>query len=199
MSGRTFMDYFHNTIQAHRIFGPAMQLQMPTAKNAQEWIERIENDLSPENLSCDGELRGWQLSAKRRDLQDALRYCQNLLDPDREANDGNKFMQFAKQFSPMPDEGAKDGFAMMRQFMVPRQSRGYRNMFNSARRERTRSREIALNTAVNEGFKTGARVVLSNGVRGTIVKINRTRVVVNGEDQRKWSVPPRCMELLKVK
>jgi hypothetical protein len=42
-----------------------------TAEDKQELIDRIEGDLSPENLCCDGELRGAMLQAKARMLYGA--------------------------------------------------------------------------------------------------------------------------------
>jgi len=182
------MTYFEKEMNMDRLFGGAKGYRIlgePTKHNAKYWMERIENALSPENLSCDGELPRAQVLAKRRELEGALQYCRNLL---------NGYVPFAQR-SAMPDEGAKDGD----RFMGFADSFSARALFNRARRERTRSREITLNAAVNAGFKTGARVLISNGVRGVIVKINRTRVKVKGDDGRMWSVPPRCMELLKVR
>jgi hypothetical protein len=170
------MNYFDRQIQVNQMFGAAMQLGRPTKHNAKQWIERIECDLSPENLSCDGELRGLALLRKRRELDAALQHCQNLL-------------------SVMPDEGAKDGD----RFMGFADSFSLRAQYNKARRDRTQQRESKLIAAVQDGFTVGARVLISNGTTGTIIKINRTRVKVKGDDQRLWSVPPRCMELLKVR
>jgi preprotein translocase subunit YajC len=93
----------------------------------------------------------------------------------------------------MPDEGAKDGD----RFMGFADSFSARTQYSIARRERTRSREIRLNAAVQEGFREGVRILISNGTTGTIIKINRTRVKVKGDDGRMWSVPPRCMTLVK--
>jgi len=156
-----------NVIAAGLIFGH--RLEQPNRENAKMWLDRIENDLSPENLSCDGELRGAQLLSKRATLNAALTYVRGCL-----PNDGNACMGFADQFS-------------------------IRAQYSIARRERTRSREIRLNAAVQEGFREGVRILISNGTTGTIIKINRTRVKVKGDDGRMWSVPPRCMTLLKVR
>lgn len=71
------MTYFERTLETLRLFGGkvAYGLTVPNAQNAKTWLDRIENELSPENLTCDGELRGSALRAKERDW----------LDPDLEA------------------------------------------------------------------------------------------------------------------
>ena len=167
------MKYFQDAIAVGQMFGH--HLSLPTKANAAMWRDRIENDLSPENLSCDGELRGAQLLSKRATLEIALRHVRNLL-------------------SPFPDEGAKDGDS----FMGFADSFSMRALYNKAKRERTQQRETKLVAAVQAGFRTGARILISNGTTGTIIKINRTRVKVKGDDGKLWSVPPRCMSLLKV-
>ena len=63
------------------------------------------------------------------------------------------------------------------------------------KRERTKQRMDKLRTALHQGFLVGVRVIIKNGVRGKITKINRTRVAVAGDDGRRWSVPPSCMIL----
>lgn len=40
-------------------------------KEARELLDMLENDLSPENLCCDGELRGAPLRAKTKMLNEA--------------------------------------------------------------------------------------------------------------------------------
>lgn len=141
-----------------------LEFKEPNASTAQKWIEQIENELSPENLSCDGELRGRALEQKRRELIAARDYCRLML----------------------PQAPRVSGYAL-----------AY-GLARAARRNRTQARVERLNQALHQGFLPGARVILKNGVRGKIVKINRTRVLVDGEDGRRWSVPPPCMELLKV-
>lgn len=66
-------------------------------------------------------------------------------------------------------------------------------MNRAFRRARTVARAAKLNDAVRDGFLVNTNVILSNGVRGRIVKINRTRVRVQATDGRMWSVPPGCM------
>ena len=167
------MDYFDRQIQLDTMFGRGLSSARPTRQNARQWIERIENDLSPENLSCDGELRGSALVTKRRALLSALNVCQGLL-------------------RGSLDEGAKDGDSLMR-FA---DSLSARTLYTKARRARTQERTLKLVAAVQSGFTTGARILISNGTTGTIIKINRTRVKVKGDDGRMWSVPPRHMTLL---
>lgn len=192
------MNYFEKTLNSLRIFGDrhAFGLSLPTKENATKWLDRIENELSPENLTCDGELRGLALHNKHRELLAAQKHCHLLLAKDVAA-------AYADQFSI--DEGAKDGMDVLSGIlgMLGTPRRGRRRlqhpMIRQARRQRTFERENKLIAAVQDGFTIGARVLISNGVRGTIIKINRTRVKVKGEDQRLWSVPPRCMTLLKVR
>jgi len=188
------MNYFEKTLAHLRLFGgvTALGLSLPTPQNASKWLDRIENELSPENLTCDGELRGAPLRAKQRELLDARATIHAMLGRDA-----------AKTFtSTFPDEGAKDGLDFL-SAIVGVTRRGRRRiehpMIRAAKRQRTRERESKLVEAVYAGFREGARVLISNGVRGTIVKVNRTRVKVKGEDNRMWSVPPRCMTLLKVR
>jgi preprotein translocase subunit YajC len=165
------LTYFDKEVNFNRIFGRGT-LQMPNAANAQQWIDKIENDLSPENLTCDGELPRSQVLAKSRELHKALAEVQAL--QVGRVHTGTTF--------PVSDPfAAKYALA----FTAVR---------SSQRRERTRSRAIALNTAVNEGFKVGTKVRLSNGLVGTITKINRTRVKVLTETRGTWNVPPACMK-----
>lgn len=157
------MKYFEQQIQVAKMFGHT--LDMPNPQNAQQWIERLENELSPENLSCDGELSRSAVLRKSRILNEALNYTRS----------------FATR-SLLAD-----------QFTV----RNWQRQFTAVRRQRTVERENTLVAAVQAGFHVGAMVQMSNGVRGQIVKVNRTRVRVKGEDRRMWSVPPRCMTLVR--
>lgn len=166
------MNYFERTIARLTSFG-APGLTMPTAQNAGTWIDRIENELSPENLTCDGELPYAQVQAKKRELSAALAHCQALL--------GITL--------PSPQQ--------TRTILTDAFREAYRVSVQHAKRTRTHERIQALTTALHQGFVVGVRVILSNGHRGRIVKINRTRVKVQTDDQRMWSVPPRCMELEK--
>ena len=65
--------YFERALQIAKIFGQGDMVQ-PTLANADQWLERIENELSPENLTCDGELRGTGLRTKYRELKAAETY-----------------------------------------------------------------------------------------------------------------------------
>lgn len=141
-----------------------LEFKAPIASTAREWINQIENELSPENLSCDGELRGAALHRKRRELEEALHYCQTL--------------------AGLPSQRLM-GYDLA--YGIAR----------AARQHRTQQRVERLNQALHNGFLPGALVLLNNGVRGRIVKINRTRVRVKAEDGRLWSVPPPCMTLVK--
>lgn len=155
------LPYFERAKQMCELFH--LEFKMPVASTARQWIAQIENELSGENLTCDGELRGRALEQKRRELQNALDYCRLLL--------------------PATQAPRVSGYAL-----------AY-GLVRAARRNRTQERVQRLNQALHQGFLPGVRVILKNGVRGKIVKINRTRVLVDGEDGRKWSVPPPCMRL----
>jgi hypothetical protein len=64
------------------------QYEIKTAKGRQEVADCIDSDLSPENLSCDGELPRSQVQAKYRALTSAAKDLQKL-DP------SVKFYEFA--------------------------------------------------------------------------------------------------------
>ena len=70
------MSYFTSHIQYNRIF--KINVQMPTAQNANYWIGVIESELSSENLHCDGEASRSVVIAKTRKLQAALSYVESL-------------------------------------------------------------------------------------------------------------------------
>ena len=53
--------------------------KLPTKKTAMKHIAAIYAQLSPENLCCDGELRGAELQRKYKELKEALFYCESLL------------------------------------------------------------------------------------------------------------------------
>jgi hypothetical protein len=55
-------------------------VQMPNKETAQAWIDRIENELSPENLHCDGEISHAAAMKKQRELNAALAYCLKVLE-----------------------------------------------------------------------------------------------------------------------
>lgn len=61
-----------------KIFG-FPELKYPTTESEKnELLERIECDLSPENLSCDGELPPHQVQNKARFLNEAKSILNNL-------------------------------------------------------------------------------------------------------------------------
>lgn len=55
---------------------PAIDLDKP--KDIQRIYENLQVDLSPENLTCDGELRGRALQSKTNQLQSALAEIRKL-------------------------------------------------------------------------------------------------------------------------
>ena len=64
------------------------QYEIATAKGRQEVADSLDADLSPENLTCDGELPRSQVQARYRALASAARELQKL-DP------SVKFYEFA--------------------------------------------------------------------------------------------------------
>ena len=66
------MKYFENTIRFAKIFN--QNLEMPNKSNVQDWINRVEGELSPENLHCDGEASRSQVAKKSRELKAAMNY-----------------------------------------------------------------------------------------------------------------------------
>jgi hypothetical protein len=65
------------------------QYEIKTAQGRQEVADTLDSDLSPENLTCDGELPRSQVQAKYRQLTAAARDLQKL-DP------SVKFYEFAE-------------------------------------------------------------------------------------------------------
>jgi hypothetical protein len=64
------------------------QYEIATAKGRQEVADCIDAELSPENLTCDGELDGYQIRARAKALTSAAKDLQKL-DP------SVKFYEFA--------------------------------------------------------------------------------------------------------
>jgi hypothetical protein len=60
-----------------KIFG-SKPLSLLNAKDRQAIASSIDSDLSPENLTCDGEVRGAQLQAKYRFLTRAAQELQSI-------------------------------------------------------------------------------------------------------------------------
>ena len=54
------------------------QFEIKTAKGRQRVADSLDSDLSPENLSCDGELPRSQVQAKYRQLSAAAKELQKL-------------------------------------------------------------------------------------------------------------------------
>ena len=67
---KALQTYIDNKNRWNAIFkGP--QLSLLNAKDRQKLAASLDADLSPENLTCDGEIRGAQLQAKARFLNRA--------------------------------------------------------------------------------------------------------------------------------
>jgi hypothetical protein len=71
------MRYFERKTSYSKILGSG--LGMPTKLNAETWIACIENELSPENLHCDGEISHTAAMKKQRELLAALAHIENIL------------------------------------------------------------------------------------------------------------------------
>jgi hypothetical protein len=67
MSISTIEQYVDQKNAWGKIFGSA-PLSLLNAKDRQKIADSLDSDLSPENLTCDGEIRGAQLQAKYRYL-----------------------------------------------------------------------------------------------------------------------------------
>lgn len=65
-------EFFKNEMNVCKVF--KREFTKPTAENAIEWASAIYNQLSPENLTCDGELSRTRANARRRMLNFALAY-----------------------------------------------------------------------------------------------------------------------------
>lgn len=67
MNIRTLEQYVDSANRWNAIF-KGEQFSLVTAKGRQRVADRLEADLSPENLTCDGELDGFQIRAKAKML-----------------------------------------------------------------------------------------------------------------------------------
>lgn len=68
--------YFEKKRKMAEIF--KQEFDTPTKDNAVKWASYIYGDLSPENLTCDGELPRSQVQAKAKELYTALNYVCRL-------------------------------------------------------------------------------------------------------------------------
>lgn len=79
MSKQHLAKYVEGKNWARRLFGePQLDVNNLTARDITELLDRIEGDLSPENLTCDGELRGAKLKAKHTMILGAQRELMRL-------------------------------------------------------------------------------------------------------------------------
>lgn len=69
--------YFQRKIEMSKLFGKPMEA--PNKENAMKWLDRIECELSPENLTCDGELSRKAVAQKTKMLNDAWSYVEGIL------------------------------------------------------------------------------------------------------------------------
>lgn len=66
MSKKHLVNYVEGKNRIRRLFNqPLLDAANLTAQQVRELLDHIEGDLSPENLTCDGELRGAKLKAKQ--------------------------------------------------------------------------------------------------------------------------------------
>lgn len=70
--------YIESKNKWRRVFNqPELVRATLTPKQARDLLDEIECDLSPENLTCDGELRGAALIKKTKMLRGALAALEN--------------------------------------------------------------------------------------------------------------------------
>jgi hypothetical protein len=69
--------YFQDKLAFDKLFGDKA-LGEPTKENAMKWAKRVYCELSPENLTCDGELSRAQVNARYRALMDAIKYLNKV-------------------------------------------------------------------------------------------------------------------------
>ena len=79
MNTSTIEKYVQQKNEWNSIFGK-MPLTLNTTSDRQRIADMLESDLSPENMSCDGEIRGQALQQKFRFLS---RAAEELLSIDR--------------------------------------------------------------------------------------------------------------------
>lgn len=66
MSKQHLVKYIEGKNWVRRMFNePLLDVDNLTQQQVRQLLDQIEGDLSPENLSCDGELRGAKLKAKQ--------------------------------------------------------------------------------------------------------------------------------------
>jgi len=61
-----------------RLFDPAIQYPT-TAEQCKYWFDTLSSELSPENLSCDGERSGNQIALARRDILQAWKELEAIV------------------------------------------------------------------------------------------------------------------------
>jgi hypothetical protein len=77
MNIATIEQYVDRKNSFAKLFG-TKPLSLMNAKDRQRIAESLDSDLSPENLTCDGEVRGAQLQAKYRFLTRAAEELRSI-------------------------------------------------------------------------------------------------------------------------
>ena len=77
MNIATIEQYVERKNSFAKLFG-TKPLSLLNAKDRQAIADSLDSDLSPENLTCDGEVRGAQLQAKYRFLTRAAQELQSI-------------------------------------------------------------------------------------------------------------------------
>jgi len=77
MNIATIEQYVERKNSFAKLFG-TKTLSLLNAKDRQAIADSLDSDLSPENLTCDGEVRGAQLQAKYRFLTRAAQELQSI-------------------------------------------------------------------------------------------------------------------------
>ena len=82
MSAKHLASYVEQKNWVRRMFNqPELAASNLSARDVQDLLLSIEGDLSPENLTCDGELRGARLRSKRAMLEGARSELERMAQP----------------------------------------------------------------------------------------------------------------------
>lgn len=71
--------YIQHQIKMAELFHPKHVPDYTTEKGLMQLFDRMNNDLSPENISCDGELSRTAVQKKMREINAAWKFCEKQL------------------------------------------------------------------------------------------------------------------------
>lgn len=72
-----------NRVEMESFFNPSSKMP-ESLEDCEKWFERLENELSPENLSCDGERSRTQIINKKREIDQVWKELQKITGKHRE-------------------------------------------------------------------------------------------------------------------